>query len=199
MSTATIATTAVKIAARLFIVSDLRFATAPRMVSGAMRVPVRSWVSSVTAVLSASSSCQLGMGFCLTWVIPAAVTRVLPGFTSPWSALSEARLSLILLADAESTDLYICDARADAAAATPTPMSEPVRPICDWSKNEVIAASALAMTVENERSSKSFLSSPSSRLVSVVVMCAFAVSAKTTSPSLRHTFPLRAGLLWQMP
>ena len=134
------------------------------------------------------------MGFCLTWVIPAPAIRVLPDFMLSWPVLSEVRLSFILLADAESTDLYTCEARADAAAATPTPMSEPVRPICDWSKNEVIAASALAMTVENERSSKSFLSSPSSRLVSVVVMRAFAVSAKTASPSLGHVFPLRAGL-----
>lgn len=73
---------------------------------------------------------------------------------------------LIFSADAESTDLYTWEAMAEAAAAMPTPMREPARPIWDESANDVTDARADATTAVMEKSSNRLflvvLSGPSS-------------------------------------
>ncbi len=77
----------------------------------------------------------------------------------------------------------------------PTPMGEPVRPICDWSKNEGYYGECACDDGKNERSSKELLVlTPSSRLVSVVLMRAFG--RPDGLPALQACFPSASWPVW---
>ena len=87
-----------------------------------------------------------------TVVDPASAWPTWPGMGCVRSSSELFARSLIFLADAESIPLYTCVAIADAAAATPTPMTEPAMPIFDERANDVAAARALAITADMEKS-----------------------------------------------
>ncbi len=87
-----------------------------------------------------------------TVVVPASERSTWPDMGCVRSSSELLARFLIFLADADSMPLYTWVAIAEAAAATPTPMTEPAMPIFDERANDVAAARALAITADMEKS-----------------------------------------------
>ena len=159
MTTATTATMAVARAIRWRRSCWRRFSEAARRRCGATGVVPPSascavWALDETPCADVSARGTVRTVVTSAGAAPRRWVRSLGDEASslPAGPPSLARLPRILSADLEKTDLNTWDARADAAAATPTPISDPVRPIWDERRNDTMAANPLAAIVENETS-----------------------------------------------